>query len=381
MVRLLACSSALRLIAALAPGAVMAQSGPTPGVHEPRQISPRPPSATWSSRRAVAKRPSATCPRRSPPSASTNWRPRARSKASATCYRPVPGVRFNGLQSENLAEVSVRGSGTQRATSADSGVGLFVNGAYVGSSTLGGRNFKRIDYFDLSRDRGAGRPAGRALRPQLRVRHRQHRPGPAGLPDTGRLSATYTDDLKQVRLEGSSTRRSATRSRSASAPRSRARAAGIYYNPNQNKYYDHTDGYIVRGQIRYSSGPLDVNLMFDAQDMNLPTFANQWVVPAGKVATICRKAIPARATTCRPTSRTACTRSSSAAMLTANYDLGWATLTSTSMAIVLIRCRISPPRSTWRPRPCFQSLGGPASIRWAAPRPTPRTRRSIRTST
>src|SRR5207342_1401635 len=65
--------------------------------------------------------------------------------------RTMPGVRFNDLQSNNLSEVSIRGSGTQRATGADSGVGLFVNGAYVGSSTLGGRNFRRVDFFDQQR--------------------------------------------------------------------------------------------------------------------------------------------------------------------------------------------------------------------------------------
>ena len=70
---------------------------------------------------------------------------------SGDLLNTVPGVRFNDVASENLAEVSIRGSGTQRATGADSGVGLFVNGAYAGSSTLGGRNFKAIDYFDLER--------------------------------------------------------------------------------------------------------------------------------------------------------------------------------------------------------------------------------------
>ncbi len=70
---------------------------------------------------------------------------------SGDLLNTVPGVRFNDVASENLAEVSIRGSGTQRATGADSGVGLFVNGAYAGSSTLGGRNFKALDYFDLER--------------------------------------------------------------------------------------------------------------------------------------------------------------------------------------------------------------------------------------
>ena len=79
---------------------------------------------------------------------------------SGDLLNTIPGVRFNDVASENLAEVSIRGSGTARATGADSGVGLFVNGAYVGSSTLGGRNFKAIDYFDIERVESLQGPQG-----------------------------------------------------------------------------------------------------------------------------------------------------------------------------------------------------------------------------
>jgi iron complex outermembrane receptor protein len=115
----------------------------------------------------------------------------------------VPGVRFNGLQSENLAEVSVRGSGTQRATSADSGVGLFVNGAYVGQQHPGRAQLQAHRLFrHLARIEALEGPQG-----ALYGRNSEF--GTVNIvlaqplfKDTGRVSATYTDDLKQVRLEG-----------------------------------------------------------------------------------------------------------------------------------------------------------------------------------
>ncbi|MFV3078039.1 TonB-dependent receptor [Niveispirillum fermenti] len=198
----------------------------------------------------------------------------------------VPGVRFNGVQSENLAEVSVRGSGTQRATSADSGVGLFVNGAYVGSSTLGGRNFKRIDYFDIARVEVLEGPQGGLYgrnsefgtinivlaQPQFR--------------DTGRVQATYNATQKQLQLEGIVNQAVSDTVAVRLGAQVTGQGGGIYYNPNQDEYYDHTDGYIVRGQMRYSSGAVDAKLLVDAMDMNLPTFVNQWVLPPGMLAAL-----------------------------------------------------------------------------------------------
>jgi iron complex outermembrane receptor protein len=153
---------------------------------------------------------------------------------------------------------------------------------------------------------------------------------PNRLQDSGRLSATYTDDLKQVRLEGVVNQKISDTTAVRLSAQVTGQGGGIYYNPNQNKYYDHTDGYIVRGQIRHSDGPLDINLMIDAQDMNLPTFANQWVIPAGKVAylpqgyTGPRYDIPSDV-------KNGLRQVVRRGMLTANYQLGWATLTSTSM--------------------------------------------------
>jgi iron complex outermembrane receptor protein len=242
----------------------------------------------------------------------------------------VPGVRFNGVQSENLAEISIRGSGTQRATNADSAVGLFVNGAYVGSSTLGGRNFKRIDYFDLARIEALEGPQGALYGRNSEFGTVNIVLARPAFEDSGRLSATYTDDLGQVRLDGVVNDQLSDTVAVRLGAQVTGQGHGLFYNPNQDKYYDHTDGYIVRGQIRYSEGPWDVNFMVDAQDMNLPTFVNQWVVPAGMLP-----ALPQGYTGPRydvPSDvKNSLRQDVQRAMLIADYDFSWGTLTSTSM--------------------------------------------------
>src|SRR5581483_10492312 len=61
----------------------------------------------------------------------------------------VPGARFNNLADPLNSELSLRGSGTERATGADSSVGLYFDGVYIGASQLGGRNISPVDSFDL----------------------------------------------------------------------------------------------------------------------------------------------------------------------------------------------------------------------------------------
>jgi iron complex outermembrane receptor protein len=246
--------------------------------------------------------------------------------------RTVPGVRFNSLQSENLAEVSIRGSGTQRATSADSGVGLFVNGAYAGSSTLGGRNFKRIDYFDLERIEVLEGPQGALYGRNSEFGTVNIVLAKPRFRDGGRASATYTDDLGQIRMEGVLNQQVSDTVAIRVGTQVTGQTGGIYYNPNSEKYYDHTDGWIARAQVRYNSGPLDVTFLVDAQDMNLPTFVNQWVLPAGMLPTLPlgytgpRYEVPQDV-------KNGLKQSVVRAMLMAEYDMGWGVLTSTSMAL------------------------------------------------
>lgn len=331
MIRLIACSSAA-LIAAMTPGAVMAQSAdvaPEQAAETSRQASNLGDVVVTARRREEAVR---DVPSTITALGAEQLEQKSPIEGVGDLLQTVPGVRFNSLQSENLAEVSVRGSGTQRATSADSGVGLFVNGAYAGSSTLGGRNFKRLDYFDLARVEVLEGPQG-----ALYGRNSEY--GSVNIvlaqpqfADSGRVSATYTDDLGQLRLDGVVNHKLNDKVAVRVGAQVTGQGGGIYYNPNQNKYYDHTDGYIVRGQIRYNDGPWDVNLLLDAQDMNLPTFVNQWVLPAGRLP-----ALPQGYTGPRydvPSDvRNDLNQTVQRAMLIANYDLSWGRVTSTTMAM------------------------------------------------
>ena len=63
----------------------------------------------------------------------------------------VPGVRFNNTGSPTTSELSIRGSGAARGTTADSGVGLYRNDVYVAGGLQFTRNFTCMDLFDADR--------------------------------------------------------------------------------------------------------------------------------------------------------------------------------------------------------------------------------------
>lgn len=202
---------------------------------------------------------------------------------SGDLLNTTPGVRFNDVAAENLAEVSIRGSGTQRATGADSGVGLFVNGAYVGSSTLGGRNFKTLDYFDLERVEVLQGPQGALYGRNSEFGVVNIILAKPKFENSGYVRDMFTFDLNQNRLAGVANHLISDEVAVRIGAETYGQSRGFYYNPNQDKYYDSTNGWTARGQIRYRSGPLDVTLLYDAQDLRLPTFVNSLRVPGGAV--------------------------------------------------------------------------------------------------
>lgn len=246
-------------------------------------------------------------------------------------FASVPGVRFNGLSSENLAEVSIRGSGTQRATSADSGVGLFFNGAYVGSSSLGGRNFKAVDYFDVERVEVLEGPQGGLYGRNSEFGVTHIIPVKPKFTDSGYISDRYTFDLGQNRL--SAVLNAALDEETAGRVGFEIfnQSEGFNYDPKNDDYYDQTKGWTGRAQFRHRSGPLDVTFMVDGQDLELPTFINVYNVPGGGV----NPAFPLGFSQPRfSQSRegdAGLQQKSVRAILSASYDFGGVVLESTSM--------------------------------------------------
>jgi iron complex outermembrane receptor protein len=244
----------------------------------------------------------------------------------------VPGVRFNGVASENLSEISIRGSGTQRATGADSSVGLFVNGAYIGSSSLGGRNFKTLDYFDIERVEALEGPQGGLY-------GRNSESGVVNIvlakpkfQNSGWARDIFTFEQNQNRVAGVVNQKLSDTVAVRLGGEVYSQSKGFYYNPLQDKYYDHTGGWNGRGQIRYRSGPLDVTLLLEAQDLKLPTFVNSYVVRPGTVAALPLGYVQDRFDLPH-TGDDGLRQNVQRMMLMADYDLGWAKLTSTTLAM------------------------------------------------
>jgi iron complex outermembrane receptor protein len=63
----------------------------------------------------------------------------------------VAGISINDTQLASITEPSIRGAGAGRNRMSVSATGMYRNSAYIASSSLGGKNFARMDNFDLER--------------------------------------------------------------------------------------------------------------------------------------------------------------------------------------------------------------------------------------
>ena len=63
----------------------------------------------------------------------------------------IPGITMNDVNLYFVSEPSIRGGGAGRNRYSASATGLYRNGSYVASGGPGGKNFLRMDYFDMER--------------------------------------------------------------------------------------------------------------------------------------------------------------------------------------------------------------------------------------
>ena len=239
----------------------------------------------------------------------------------------VPGVRFNDLSAPILSEISIRGSGTERATGADPSVGLFANGVYIGAD---GRNFNPLDYFDLDRAEILAGPQG-----ALYGRNAEY--GVVNLisqkptfADAGYLDGVYTFETQNSRETAVVNHAFSDELAIRLGAELIQQQSGFVYNPDSNTYFDTTAGLLGRAQIRYAHDDLDVNLMIQHQQMQVP---NQWsgydVDPAHPIANFPLGFSQPRYVLGQNGLNYNRVNIDNA-VLTTNYNFGWATLSSTT---------------------------------------------------
>jgi iron complex outermembrane receptor protein len=239
----------------------------------------------------------------------------------------TPGVRYVNTSSPTTAETSIRASGTSRGTFAESAIGLYRDGIYVGGGLLGGRNFTRADLFDIDRAevvRGTqsalyGRNAvGGAIniitkKPQFE--------------DGGYIEAKYGFNNEQGQIQGSVNKKLTDRWAIRLGAQLFDQNGGFFYNRSRGEYYDVEKGHVARAQIRYQDDRLSVNALYENQVANLP--ALNWQIVAAPSATFPRGYVSDKRQYDWGSPSLA-KQQVNTSILTIDYDLGWGTLTSTS---------------------------------------------------
>lgn len=240
-----------------------------------------------------------------------------------------PSVRFNNLTSSITSEVSMRASSTARATNGDPSVGLYRNGAYIGGGGIGGRNFARIDTFDVGRVevlRGTqGALYGRnAVGGAVNIVSARPEFDNSGFVDTKYGFENQRGQVQAV-VNLAATDELAFRFGADYVNQE----DGFFYNPVNDVHFDQEKGLNLRAQARVAKGPADITLLVENQQLTTPAITYQIAIPAGSPG-FPGGYIQDQFNYPWNTSPIA-KQNISAAMLSADIDLGWARLTSTTL--------------------------------------------------
>jgi iron complex outermembrane receptor protein len=193
----------------------------------------------------------------------------------------APSINFANTSTPQTAEISIRGSGTARATNAEAAVGLYRNGTYIGGGRIGGRTFTRMDFFDVERAevlrgvQGAlfGRNAvGGAINLITAAPAFEH---------TGYVIGRYaTHDRKELQLvENFELVPGVVAARIGFDFQDQPE--GFFYNPVRDEHFDeqHAEGY--RAQLRWRTDRGNLNILAERSLADLPALNFQIFIPVG----------------------------------------------------------------------------------------------------
>jgi iron complex outermembrane receptor protein len=186
----------------------------------------------------------------------------------------VPGVNFANTSNPVTSEVSIRGSGTSRATTAESGVGLFRDGAFIGGGTVAGRTFTDLDLFDAQRIEilrgvqgglnGRNAEGGSVNVVSARPTHNYEGYATADVANNDREEGQLVvnlpiDDHWALRFGADLMKQS----------------KGFYYLPLLDRYADQQYKQFLRGQVNFTQGPFTANLLVEHGAEELPGLVYQ----------------------------------------------------------------------------------------------------------
>lgn len=238
----------------------------------------------------------------------------------------VPAVNFANTSNPVTSEISIRGSGTSRATAAEAAVGLFRNGVYIGGGQVGGRTFTRTDFFDVGRIevlRGVqGALNGRnAVGGSINIV--SARPG----PDRTGFAMVEVGDHERTELQLVHNEPLGEHLSLRLGANLMKQPEGFYYNPVRDEYFDAQETEIYRGQLRYENGAFSANLLLEHGRDQLPGLMYQLHVTGSAVYP---QGIYQDKYVIPWNSPSSAKQQVNHGELVLEHDLGFATLTSTS---------------------------------------------------
>ena len=183
----------------------------------------------------------------------------------------APGVRFFNTTSQLNSETSIRASSTARGTNAEPSVGLFRNGVYIGGGFLGGRNATGIDLFDIGRVEVLRGPQGALYGRNAVGGAVNFVTAEPAMRREGFIDLNYGFETNAMRAQAvwnePLTDTLAVRVGVDRIDQDR----GFFYNPNNDVYYDRHTSTVVRGQIRYATDNVDIRYLGEFQDAEIPS--------------------------------------------------------------------------------------------------------------